>query len=195
MSHKNEIILASGSKARQAMLTQAGLKFKTIPSTINEELYSSPQAGDLALMLAQEKARDVSRKNPEALVIGSDQTLEFQDQIFSKAHSLEEAIRRLGSMRGKTHTLHSAVSIVLNEEILWSCQDKAHLTMNNLDTAFLESYINKEKDALLNCVGGYKIEGAGAWLFSNINGNFFTIMGMPLLPLLSYLREEHGCTL
>lgn len=195
MSHKYEVILASGSKARQTMLSQAGLKFLAIPSTINEDSYSASKAGDLALMLAQEKAYDVSRKNQDALVIGSDQTLEFEDQIFSKAKTLEEAVRRLGTMRGKTHTLHSAVSVVLNGEILWSCQDKAYLTMHNLDTAFLESYIAKEKDALLNCAGGYKIEGAGAWLFSNIDGNFFTIMGMPLLPLLSYLREEHRFTL
>lgn len=188
------LILASGSAARKAMLTQAGVIFKAIPSSIDESTYSASKACDLALMLAQEKAGDVSRKNPQALVIGSDQTLEFNGEIFSKAKTIEEAVRRLGEMRGQTHTLHSAVSVVLNDEILWSCQDKAHLTMHQLDADFIGAYMRKEQDALLNCVGGYKIEGAGAWLFSKIEGDLFTIMGMPLLRLLGYLREAHGFT-
>lgn len=189
------LILASGSAARKTMLTQVGVKFEAIASAIDESTYKADNAESLALVLAQEKAMDISRKNPNALVIGSDQTLEFNQQIFSKAKTIEEAVRKLDEMSGQTHTLYSAVSVALNSEILWSYQDRAHLTMHDLDQAFLEAYAHTEEDALLNCVGGYKIEGAGAWLFSKIEGDLFTIMGMPLLHLLRYLREEHGFTL
>lgn len=188
------IILASGSAARKAMLTQAGVKFWVVPSKIDENTYRADNAEDLASMLAQEKALDVSRKNPQALVIGSDQTLEFNGQIFSKAKTAEEAVRKLEEMSGQAHTLYSAVSIALDGKILWSYQDRAYLTMHTLEKSFIEVYARKEEDALFNCVGGYKIEGTGAWLFSKIEGDVFTIMGMPLLALLGYLREEHGFT-
>lgn len=186
------LVLASGSKARRAMMVQAGLDFEICPADLDEAAYRAAKPSELALMLAQEKARVVAEAHDGALVIGSDQVLDVDGVLYDKAKDLIEAQEKLLDLRGKTHTLSSAVSVVRGEEILWSCVARARLTMRDFTKEQFDSYVKKNESALLSCVGGYEIEAAGAWLFSKIEGDVFTIMGMPLLPLLSYLQDEHG---
>lgn len=196
MENKPRIILASGSQGRQTMLRNVGLSFHAIPADIDEEaiiLRLTAENRDIKFIttqLATDKALHISAKHPDTLVIGSDQTLEFEGALLSKAANTADAKGKLKSLRGKTHVLHSAVSLVRNGEVIFFHTDHASLTMHDFDDDFLESYMNKDPDALTSCVGGYKIEGAGAWLFSSVTGDLFTIMGMPLLPLLSYLRTD-----
>lgn len=193
MSHSAySLILASGSAARKSMLENAGLTFEIHKSTIDESAYQANDANALALLLAQKKACDISHKFPSSLVIGSDQTLEFEEEIFSKAISLEDGKAKLKRLQGKTHSLYSSVCVAQEGQVLWSHQARADLTMHEFDDDFFNAYCARETDALCSCVGGYKIEGAGAWLFSNVQGDVYTIMGMPLLPLLAYLRQMHG---
>jgi septum formation protein len=191
----NRLILASQSKARIDMLRSAGLSFEIIPAHLNEEslLAKAQQRGTLpAQYLAQQKALTIAAQNPDALVIGSDQILEFRGEILSKAPDSETAIARLKTMAGQAHTLTSAVSVALNNEILWSAQDEAHLTMYKQTDIFWENYRSRAGEALTSSVGGYWIEDIGAWLFECIDGNYFTVLGMPLLPLLYYLRAQQN---
>ncbi|MCB1840464.1 MAG: septum formation protein Maf [Alphaproteobacteria bacterium] len=187
------LILASGSAARKAMLEQAGLDFSIHPASIDEALLSqqadTPEAK--ARLLAREKALHVSREFKDAPVIGSDQILCLGQEIFSKAKDTNDALEKLRRLSGKTHRLISAVAVARNGEVLWDYQDFADLSMRALDEEFLARYAERAGDALTSCVGGYQIEGAGAWLFDAVKGDFFTIMGMPLLALLGYLYEEH----
>ncbi len=194
-SEPSLLILASGSAARQAMLKQAGLSFDVVPAKIDEADLLSQHTHDppaeKALFLAREKALNVSRENPAALVIGSDQILCLGDEIFNKAVNRDDALQKLGMLNGKTHRLISAVAVARNGGVLWDHTDHADLTMWALDQNFLRRYGDLAGDALTSCVGAYQIEGVGAWLFSKVTGDYFTIMGMPLLPLLGYLYEEH----
>lgn len=194
-SDRPALVLASGSAARQGMLRQAGLNFSVLPAQIDESALLDGRADDppaeKALFLAREKALNVSRENIDALVIGSDQILCLGEVIFSKATSREDALGKLKMLSGRTHRLISAVAVARNGKILWDHSDHADLTMRVLDEDSLRRYADFAGDALTSCVGAYQIEGAGAWLFSKVAGDFFTIMGMPLLPLLGYLYEEH----
>lgn len=194
-SDETSLILASGSAARQLMLRQAGLNFDILPAKIDETELLKERAGDSpaekALFLAREKALNVSREKADALIIGSDQILCLGEIIFSKAKSREDALEKLRMLSGKTHRLISGVAVARGGEVLWDHADHADLTMRVLDEDFLRSYADAAGDALTSCVGAYQIEGAGAWLFSKVTGDFFTIMGMPLLQLLGYLYEEH----
>jgi septum formation protein len=193
-----KIILASGSAARKMMLDNAYIPYSATPAYINERgiiddgMDRGQSIKDVTVQLAQQKALHVAAKNPKAIVIGSDQTLEFEGKILSKAEDEDEARDKLCALRGKTHFLHSAVSVVRGKDVLFTHLESAELTMNVFGDDFLESYIECDPDALTSCVGGYKIEGAGAWLFSSIQGDNFTIMGMPLLPLLCFLHDEFG---
>jgi len=195
MSKHPKIILASGSQARQEMLDAVGLDFTTIPADIDEEdIIERLEGRDTPLIteqLAQAKAKHVSDANPNALVIGSDQTMEFNDQLITKAKSIDEAREKLKAMRGKSHRLYSSVCVVDNGNTVFFHTDSARLTMNNFDDDYLEAYIKKDETALTQCVGSYRIEGPGLWLFDRIGGNHHTIMGMPLLPLLSFLRKTY----
>ena len=195
MSKHPKIILASGSQARQEMLDAVGLDFTTIPADIDEEdIIERLEGRDTPLIteqLAQAKAKHVSDANPNTLVIGSDQTMEFNDQLITKAKSIDEAREKLKAMRGKSHRLYSSVCVVDNGNTVFFHTDSARLTMNNFDDEYLEAYIKKDEAALTQCVGSYRIEGPGLWLFDRIGGNHHTIMGMPLLPLLSFLRKTY----
>ncbi len=195
MSKHPKIILASGSQARQEMLDAVGLDFTAIPADIDEEdIIERLEGRDTPLIteqLAQAKAKHVSDANPNALVIGSDQTMEFNDQLITKAKSTDEAREKLKSMRGKSHRLYSSVCVVDNGNTVFFHTDTARLTMNNFDDDYLDAYIKKDETALTQCVGSYRIEGPGLWLFDRIGGNHHTIMGMPLLPLLSFLRKTY----
>ncbi len=193
-----KFILASGSAARQSMLKDAGLSFDVHPADIDERqisdnlLSTNARASDIALKLAEEKAIAVSKQKPDQIVIGSDQVLELDGTILNKAASKDDALNKLKTMRGKTHCLISAVAVVKGGTVLWSTTDQVSLYMRDLSDDDLVRYADRAGDALTSCVGAYQIEGLGAWLFSKVEGDYFTIMGMPLLPLLGYLYDEYA---
>ena len=196
---EQKFILASGSAARQSMLEGAGLSFEVYPADIDERRISDDLLAvnascrlDIALKLAEEKAITVSKQKPDQVVIGSDQVLELDGVILNKAVGKDDALKKLKSMRGKTHRLISGVAVVKNGNVLWSITDQVSLTMRDLSDDDLARYADQAGDALTSCVGAYQIEGLGAWLFSKVEGDYFTIMGMPLLPLLGYLYEEYA---
>lgn len=189
------LILASRSPARAALLSNAGLAFDAIPAQIPEEefmrqmLESGIAPEQIALKLAEEKAAVISREHKHNTVIGSDQVLVLGDKVFAKAEDKKQALEKLKQLRGKTHTLISAVCIARDGEILWDAYEKAYLTMHDFDDAFLEDYMASAGKDLTECVGAYALEKSGSWLFSKIEGDYFTILGMPLLPLLGFLKE------
>ena len=183
------LILASKSMARISMLCNAGLGFETLPANIDEEAFKdngTPQT--IAQKLAEEKALHISRGNLDAYVIGADQILSIGGQVLSKAKDKDAARTKLKTLCGKIHTLTSGVSIVRGGKILWSYHDSVHLKMHDFDDVFLEEYMKEAGDILTQCVGAYAIEETGIRLFEHIDGDYFTILGMPLLPLLSKLR-------
>ena len=195
-----KIILASKSAGRRTMLENAGLHFNSVPSDLDEAHIIDDLKGQgrdisfIALELAKAKALYISKQYPDALVIGSDQILELDGQLISKANTAQEARTKLEMLRGKKHTLISAVSVARGEEILWHDIDEAQLVMRDVSDKFLDLYCEKAGDALVHCVGAYELEGLGSWLFSSIKGDYFTILGMPLLPVLGYLSDAHGAT-
>ncbi len=188
------IILASKSRPRKKMLANAGVTFETAAADINEESFKSSvfSPGELSLELARAKAAYISRKNAGTLVIGSDQVLEFNGETLSKAPNRAEAIGRLFFMRGQEHRLIASVSAYEDGKEVWNYTDTAILKMADFSTGFLDTYAEAAGNALTETVGGYEVEGLGIRLFEEIHGDFFTILGMPLLPLLGYLRKEKG---
>lgn len=186
MTKPARLILASGSAARQKMLRDAGLSFEAIPADIDEGAEQSGPA-ERALNLAIAKARAVSSQNPEVLVIGSDQTLTCEGRFFEKAQTPEAAMEKLRALRGKTHELVSAVSVVRDGAVIFEAQQKSDMIMRDFDDDFLARYCAAAGDALTQCVGAYALEAEGIWLFADIDGDYHTILGMPLLPLLGFL--------
>ncbi|MFC5992312.1 Maf-like protein [Limoniibacter endophyticus] len=190
-----KIILASQSPFRRTLLQNAGLSFETISADIDERAAEAPmrQTGatpaDIAEVLAIAKAMDVSARIPSALVIGCDQTLSLDEEIYHKPESMEAARRHLLSLSGKTHQLNSAVVLVKDGELIWSHTGVADLTMRKLDPAFIGRHLARVGDVALKSVGAYQIEGEGIQLFEKIEGDYFTIVGLPLLALLEKLRE------
>jgi septum formation protein len=194
--NKTPLILASKSGARIAMLRGVGLEFECVPADIDEreveERMQHARSDEIASELARVKAAAVSQKHPNALVIGSDQILDFGGTRLHKSETRDDAVEKLDAMAGKTHHLISAVSLVQGGQELWSACDRAALKMHDLDRAALADYADRAGDAVMDCVGGYALEAHGAWLFEKIEGDYFTILGMPLLPLLGELRANHG---
>jgi septum formation protein len=192
------IILASSSPFRKTLLANAGVSFAAVKPDIDERAAEAPlkDSGatpeDVALVLASAKAAEVSERNPRALVIGSDQTLSLGDEIFHKPADMEGARRHLLRLSGKTHQLNSAVVLVRAGETLWSHVAVARLTMRVLEPAFIGRYLARVGDTALSSVGAYQIEGEGIQLFEKIEGDYFTIVGLPLLPLLAALRERRA---
>jgi len=190
------LILASGSAARASVLADAGLVFDSVPADIDERAAAAPleasgaEAGDVALVLAEAKASLVSERFPDALVIGADQTLDLHGAILSKPADMESARRQLLAMSGKTHSLHSAVVLARAGAILWQTVETAHLTMRRLTPEYVGRYLAAVGPAALSSVGAYQIEGRGIQLFERIDGDHFTILGLPILPLLAALRAE-----
>ncbi|SMH28331.1 Maf-like protein [Mesorhizobium australicum] len=189
------IILASASPFRLAMLHNAGIETEANPSRIDERAVEeaigdaaiSPE--NLAWILAEAKAEEVSERFPGALVIGSDQTLSLGDEVLHKASDMEEARRRLLKLSGKTHHLNSAVVLARDGKALWGHVSVARMTMRKLDPGFVGRYLSRVGDQVLRSVGVYQIEGEGIQLFDAIEGDHFTIVGMPLLELIAELRR------
>jgi septum formation protein len=190
------LILASQSPTRQALLRGAGISFEVDKPSVDERLIEQPanQAGadgrDIALLLSQSKARDVSSRRPDALVIGADQTLSLGTELFHKPSDRAEAAAQLDRLRGKTHRLHAAVSLARGGEVIWSDVQSAELTMRAFSVEERDAVLALEGDSVLGSVGGYRLEGPSIRLFEAVSGDYFTILGLPLLPLLAALREH-----
>lgn len=188
-----QLILASGSEIRQQLMRNAGLDFAVQPARVDEEmvrdalLAEQAPARDIADALAELKAVKVSDKHPTALVIGCDQVLNFERQLLSKPTSPDEARDQLMQMRGKRHELLSAVVICEAGKPVWRHVGVVRMTMRRFSDAYLEGYIDRNWDSIRHSVGAYKLEEEGVRLFSQIAGDYFTVLGLPLLDLLSYL--------
>ncbi len=194
MSAHAPLILASKSASRQSMMKNAGLNFTAIPADIDERALDEKYAGapqKLARELARQKALHVAKDHAGALVIGSDSLVALDDEIFNKADTKATAVEKLMALRGRTHNLISAVAVAQGGVILWDKIDSAALTMRDFDEGFARDYIEKIGNAAIECVGAYQLEALGPWLFEKIEGDYFTILGMPLLPLLNYLQDYH----
>lgn len=195
MSPAPEIILASASEARRRLLLSAGIAVRPIASGIDEgELKArksevQSNGAQLAGRLAQAKALAVSAHHGDGLVLAADQILLLENRLFDKPHSIADARAQLLMLRGRTHRLVSAVAAARGGKILWRHSEAAKLSMRDFSDAFLEDYLAAVGEDLLSSVGAYKIEGPGIQLFDKIEGDYFTILGLPLLPLLSFLRS------
>lgn len=189
------LILASGSQIRAKLLQDAGLDLQIDPADVDERAIEAPliEAGvapdDHATVLAEAKAQDVSSRRPGDLVIGADQVLAFQGLRYTKPKDMEAARRQLLDFSGKTHELLSAVVIARDGETLWRHVSSARLTMRAFTPAFVGHYLAAVGETALSSVGAYQLEGRGIQLFEKIEGDYFTILGLPLLPLLAKLRE------
>jgi septum formation protein len=190
------LVLASKSAARRAVLEGAGVTFESAVAGVDEEaiktsmLAEGANPRDVADALAEVKAVKVSRARPD-YVVGADQTLEFEGRLYDKVATLAEARERLRLMRGKPHKLHAAVVVAKDGQPIWRTLDSATLTMRDFSDDFLEAYLTLEGEAALGSVGCYRLEGPGAQLFSKVDGDYFAILGLPLLGLLDLLRR-HG---
>ncbi|MVA37271.1 Maf family nucleotide pyrophosphatase [Agrobacterium vitis] len=189
------VILASTSPFRRHLLEQAGLRFTAMAPDIDEReiegraehQHVSPE--ELSHVLAREKALAVSRKAPDGLVIGGDQVLALGERIYHKPKDLTSARGQLLSLRGQTHVLYSALALAKQGEIIWRHVSRAEMTMRMFSKIFLDDYLDRVGESILKSVGGYQIESLGVQLFSDIVGDYFTIVGVPLLPLMEKLRE------
>jgi septum formation protein len=190
------LILASASATRAAMLSAAGVDVQVIPARIDEAavkqsmLAAGAAPRDLADKLAELKALRISTREPGRLVLGADQVLVHDGRIFDKAQSRVEARAHLMALRGQTHQLVSAAVVALDGAPVWRHVGAARLTMRRFSEAFLDSYLDGAGDLALQSVGCYYLEGPGAQLFSCVEGDYFTVLGLPLLPLLGFLRAR-----
>jgi len=191
------LILASASKSRAAVLSGAGVAFSQQASSVDEAVVKADMlrrkqtAAACAEKLAELKALDVSAKHDAALVIGCDQMLACQGRWFDKPADLAAARDQLAVLRGKTHTLFNGMAVARGGRVIWRHADQAELHMRDFSDGFLDDYLAQVGERATWSVGGYQLEGPGAQLFSVVRGDFFSILGLPLLPLLAVLRE-HG---
>jgi septum formation protein len=196
-SGRPPLILASGSKSRARILEAAGLAFIVEPPGLDEGVMRQAVSGerlltphDVAEVLARAKAEAVSDLAPKAYVIGGDQVLALGETIFSKPDSMEAARRQLLDLNGKTHTLHTSVVVATDGETIWAETTIAMLTMRKLSPEFIGRYLAAAGEEVLSSVGAYQIESLGVQLFEKIEGDSFSILGLPLIPLLDTLRRE-----
>lgn len=194
------IVLASTSPTRRTLLRRAGLHFKTARPPVDEAAItaklrsSGASAREVALKLAETKAMSVGRVLPGAFVIGADQMLECDGDWFTKPTDAKIAKEQLRSLRGRTHTLVTAVALTNGGNMLWSHAERADMTMRPFTDGFLDSYLESLTEDTLTSVGGYQLEGLGVQLFDDIKGDYFSILGLPLLPLLAALRQAGALT-
>ncbi len=190
------LVLASSSRSRKTMLTAAGVTFIVDPANVDEGAVKKTlsikqaDAATVAETLAMMKAEEVSHRHPEALVIGSDQMLACDRRWFDKPVDRAGAKAQLLDLRGRKHELIAAVTVVRGNQPLWRHIDRASLVMRAFSEAFVDEYLDRVGDDALLSVGAYQVEGHGIQLFEAIEGDVFTIMGMPLLPLLGFLRSQ-----
>jgi septum formation protein len=188
------LILASRSQARQALLANAGINVEAVPAEIDERAVQQASGlaapGDIAALLAREKALAVSMHHSGSFVIGADQTLALGERLFSKPAGRAEAAQQLHALAGHRHDLHSAVAVARDGKILFADANTARMTMRRLGKAEIDVYLDQAGDAVTSSVGAYQIEGLGVHLFERIEGDHFTILGLPLLPLLAFLRSQ-----
>jgi septum formation protein len=187
------LLLASKSEVRRKILAAAGVPIESRPAPIDERAIEARshvhEAGEVARVLAGAKAHTVAAQMPARVVLGADQTLTLDGRRFSKPTDRDAAREQLLALRGKTHRLHSALTVVRDGAVLFEHSDTAELTMRDFSDRFLESYLDSVGDSAFASVGGYQIESAGIQLFERIAGDYFTILGLPLLPLLQFLRQ------
>jgi septum formation protein len=194
----HEIVLASGSRARREMLAAAGVPFTVQAADVDEPAIrarlrkadANVDPKKFAAVLAAAKAEDVSGKIGDSLIIGADQVLALGNELLSKAPSLEAAREALRKLRGRTHELHSAVAFAESGKVIWAYIGTARLTMRDFSDAFLDDYLLRAGDRVGHSVGAYELEGLGVQLFDKIEGDYFTVLGLPLLPVLAELRQR-----
>src|SRR6185312_11419406 len=188
------LILASASPTRQAMLKAAGVDFTVSPASLDEAslmqdlIRNGADASTVAATLAQQKAILVSRDNPRQIVLGGDSVLSLGGEILGKSHDMAALKALLRKMSGRSHELISSAALARDGHVLWHHTARSRMTVRHLSDAFIDAYLAREGEALLGSVGGYRFEGFGAQLFESVEGDYFSIMGMPLLPVLGQLR-------
>lgn len=194
--NQRRLILASASKSRANLMRDAGLGFEVVPAHVDEDSIKASMkaegaaATDCARALAEFKAGTISQRYPEALVIGADQVLDCDTIWYDKPKDMAGARNHLVNLRGKTHTLSNCVAVALDGSPIWHHIALARLTMRRFSDAFLDEYLDAAGAAAMSSVGAYQLEGRGSQLFSKIDGDFFTILGLQLLELLAFLREH-----
>jgi septum formation protein len=190
---ENPLILASQSLARQTLLAQAGIAFEAIAADIDERALQQASglssAEEIAALLARAKAVSVSSEHAGRLVLGADQTLSLGEKLFSKPAGRAQAAEQLRALAGRTHQLHSAIGVACDGEILFAEVAVARLTMRPLSEQFISSYLDEAGNAVTASVGAYQLETLGVHLFERVEGDHFTVLGLPLLPLLTFLRS------
>lgn len=190
------LVLASKSAPRRALLEAAGIPLAIDPADIDERAAESASPEEAvtpegaALLLARVKAFETAKRNAGRIVLGADQTLALGAERFSKPKSADAARAQLRKFAGKTHALHSGIAVVRDQEVLFETVSSAHLTMHDFSDAFLDAYLDDAGDRVMQSVGAYQLESAGVNLFAKIEGDHFTILGMPLMPLLAYFRKS-----
>ena len=188
------LILASQSRARQTLLGEAGIEFVAIPADIDERAVQQSAAlvapGDVAAHLAREKALAIAQSEPGRYVVGADQTLAVGATLFTKPTGRAEAAEQLRALAGRVHELHSAVVVARDGNILFEDVRVARMTMRQLSEAQIAAYLDGAGERVTTSVGAYQLEGLGVHLFERIDGDHFTILGLPLLPLLAFLRRQ-----
>ena len=191
---KYPLILASQSRARQMLLANAGIDFETVAAEIDERAVQRASGlsapGDIAALLARQKALAVSGRQPGRFVVGADQTLALGEFLFSKPAGRAQAKEQLRALAGRSHELHSAVAVAADGKILFEASAFARMTMRRPGEAEIDAYLDEAGEVVTTSVGAYQLEGLGVHLFERIEGDHFTILGLPLLPLLAFLRSK-----
>jgi septum formation protein len=188
------LVLASGSASRKALLTAAGVTFTADPADLDEDALMAERKGAgaeaVAQSLAEQKALTVSRRHPGNLVLGGDSVIAFEDEYLSKCATMEAARALLARLSGAEHLLVSAAALARDGVLLWAHASPCQMAMRTLSPQFLDNYLAAEGPAILSSVGCYHFEGRGAQLFDRVDGDYFSVLGLPLLPVLAQLRKE-----